>query len=107
VGTITPKKPVYPEVAETLIETAQEALRLYFSPANFPIGRKPTIMDIVEVIERCDKDIRHFDPGSPKSFGIEYYSCDIEYFNPISFARYLQPDTTSTNIRINPAYIIE
>ena len=107
VGTITPTKPVSKEVAVTLVNLAKEALRLHFSPANFDIGRKPTIMDLVETIENCDSRIRHFDPGSPKSYGIEYYSCDIEYFNPISFARYLDPETSQINIRVNPAYIVE
>ena len=107
VGTITPTKPVSPEVADNLVDIAKEALRLHFSPANFEIGQKPTVMDLVETIEGCDNRIRHFDPGSPKSFGIEWYSCDIEYFNPISFARYLDPESTQINIRVNPAYIVE
>ena len=107
VGTITPTKPVSKEVANSLIDIAKEALRLHFAPSNFDIGQKPTIMDIVETIETCDERIRHFDPGSSKSYGIEYYSCDIEYFNPISFARYLAPSSTSIDIRVNPSYIVD
>lgn len=107
VGTITPTSQVSEEVANTLIEFAKEALRLYFSPTNFEIGQKPTIMDVVETVENCDSRIRHFDPGSPKSYGIEYYSCDIEYFNPISFCRYLDSESAKNNIRVNPSYIVE
>ena len=61
----------------------------------------------VETIENCDPGIRHFDPGAPKSYGIEYYSCDIEYFNPISFARYAPLQNSTIDIRVNPAYIVE
>ena len=107
VGTITPTKPVSPEVAQTLIDVAKEALRMRFAPANFDIGQKPTIMDLVDTIEKCDSRIRHFDPGAQKSYGIEWYSCDVTYFNPISFARYLDPESAKTNIRVNPSYIVE
>jgi len=107
IGTITPTKPVSSEVAKILIETAKEALRLYFAPSNFDIGRKPTIMDVVDTIENCDIRIRHFDPGSPKSFGVEFYGCDIEYMNPISFCRYNPPSNTTSDIRVNPLYIVD
>ena len=107
VGTITPIRHVSQENADLLVAKAKEALALYFAPANFDIGRKPTIMDVVETIENCDPGIRHFDPGAPKSYGIEYYSCDIEYFNPISFARYAPLQNSTIDIRVNPAYIVE
>lgn len=107
VGTITPTKPVSKDVANILIDTAKEALRLYFAPSNFEIGRKPTIIDTVNVIENCDSRIRHFDPGAPKTYGIVWYNCDIEYFNPISFARYVEPDNAQLVIRVNPEYIVE
>lgn len=107
VGTIRPIKQVSREVADNLVAIAKEALRLYFAPANFEIGRKPTVMDIVETIEECDSRIRHFDPGSPKSYGIEYYSCDIGYFNPLSFARYLDAESAKNTIRVDPAYIVD
>lgn len=107
VGTITPTKPVSKDVAETLIKTAKEALSFKFAPANFPIGKKPEIMDLVEAIEGCDSRIRHFDPGSAKTYGIVWYGCDIDYFNPISFARYILPPTTNVDIRVNPLYIVD
>ena len=106
VGTITPTKPVSKEVGDLLIQKAKESLSLYFAPANFDIGRKPTIMDCVEVIEGCDSRIRHFDPGSPQNYGIYWFNCDIEYFNPISFAKYTPSQATTIDIRINPSYIV-
>lgn len=108
VGTITPYKPITEDVAKVLIEEAKEALRLKFAPSNFEIGQKPTLMDVVESIEACDSRIRHFDPGAPKSYGIEWYNCDPEYINPISFCHY--QDYTANNtvtIRVNPSYIID
>ena len=108
VGTITPRKPITEDIAKTLIEEAKEALRLKFVPSNFEIGQKPTLMDVVDSIEGCDTRIRHFDPGAAKSYGIEWYQCDIEYFNPISFAHYsdIANDKTIT-IRVDPDYIID
>lgn len=108
VGTITPRKPITEDIAKTLVEEAKEALRLKFAPSNFEIGQKPTLMDVVDSIEGCDTRIRHFDPGSAKSYGIEWYQCDIEYFNPISFAHYndIANDKTIT-IRVDPDYIID
>lgn len=107
VGTITPTKPVSEDTAQTLIDIAKEALALYFAPANFDIGRKPTIMDVVEVVEGCDSRIRHFDPGAPQNYGIYWYNCDIEYFNPISVCKYQPSSSDNTiDIRVNPSYIV-
>lgn len=108
VGTITPKKPVSKDVANTIIYKAKEALALYFAPANRSFGVLPMLMEIVEVIEGCDSRIRHFDPGSPgtSNAGIVWKDCDIEYFNAISFARYSDPGLSVNNIRINPTYIV-
>ena len=107
VGTITPKKPVSTDVANTILATAKEALALYFAPANREIGVMPTLMEVVDVIENSHPDIRHFDPGSPgtQNYGIVWDGCDVDWFNPISFAKYSDPGTSSANIRINPAYI--
>lgn len=105
VGTITPYKPVSKDVANVIISQAKEALQLYFAPANRSIGVKPTLMEIVDVIENSDSRIRHFDPGSSKTSGIVWNDCDIEYFNPISFARYVDLGDSALNIRINPSYI--
>ena len=107
VGTITPKQPVSKDVANTILATAKEALALYFAPANRQIGVMPTLMEVVDVIENSHPAIRHFDPGSPgtQNYGIVWDGCDIDWFNPISFAKFSDPGTSSNNIRINPAYI--
>ena len=107
VGTITPTKSVSSDVAEILVARAKEALALYFAPSNFDIGRKPTVMDLVEVIEKCDSRIRHFDPGTPSYNGVTWYDCDVECFNAISFARYLPPTGATQAIRVNPQYIVD
>lgn len=62
-------------------------------------------MEIIDVVENADSRIRHFDPGSAKTLGIVWSDCDIEYFNPISFARYRPDAGSSMNIRINPEYL--
>ena len=105
VGTITPTKPVSKDVAETIIGKAKEALALYFSPANREFGAKPTLMEVIDVVENSDSRIRHFDPGSAKTAGIVWADCDIDYFNLISFAKYVDSKASAMNIRINPTYI--
>ena len=105
VGTITPTKPVTSSVAKILIQTAKEALKLHFYPANRRFGVKPTLMEIIDVIEGCDTRIRHFDPGAGKVAGILWRDCDIEYFNPISYARYVDDISSFANIKVNPEYI--
>lgn len=106
VGTITPIKPVSQDVADNIIKKVKENLAIYFAPANRAIGVKPTLMEIVDIVENSDSRIRHFDPGSAKTGGIVWSDCDIEYFNPISFARYSDPGVSSLNIRVNPEYIV-
>lgn len=105
VGTITPTKPVTSSVAKILVQTAKEALKLHFYPSNRKFGVKPTLMEIIDVIEGCDTRIRHFDPGAGKVTGILWRDCDIEYFNPISYARYVDDISSLTNIKVNPEYI--
>lgn len=105
VGTITPTKPVSKDVAETIINKVKEALALYFSPANREFGVKPTLIEVIDVIENADSRIRHFDPGSAKTPGIVWANCDIDYFNLISFAKYDDSLASSLNIRISPTYI--
>lgn len=109
VGTITPNKPVSKDTAAVLIAKVKETLTIYFDPANRRIGQMPTLMEIVELIENCDENIRHFDPGSPGTlnYGISWQKCDVEYFNAISFARLVDPGDDADNIRVNPTYLLE
>lgn len=105
VGTITPKKSLDKDTAAVIINKVKEDLSIYFAPASRQIGVKPTLMEIIDVVENADSRIRHFDPGSAKTLGIVWSDCDIEYFNPISFARYRPDAGSSMNIRINPEYL--
>lgn len=105
VGTIRTTKPVDKSNADNIIASVREALSIYFSPANREIGVKPTISEIIEVVEGADSRIRHFDPGSAKTPGIVWTKCDEEYFNAISFARYSPPSSATLNIRIDPTCI--
>lgn len=117
VGEIYPKNPVSQDVAMNIVETVKEALALYFAPANRNFGQKPTIMEVVDIIEKADSRIKYFDAGSLKNSVItwgEYQSTaggsrlttyDIEYFNPISFAQYKDPGAVANNIRIAPEWI--
>ena len=105
VGQIFPKKAVSEDNAANIIETVKEALAMYFSPANRNIGEMPTIMEIVNVIQSCSSDIAYFDAGSIKNPVINWYECDPDYFNAISFARYIDAPAAN-NIRINPNYIV-
>ena len=104
-GQIYTYKPVTKDVAAVIIETAKEALRLYFSPAARSFGEKPTVMEIVDVIQSCDEHIKYFDAGSLTNPVINYFNCDPDYFNYISFARYCDLPESKTNIRVAPECI--
>lgn len=121
VGEIYPKTPVTKDNAANIVSKVKEKLALYFSPANRTLGQKPTIMEIVDVIESADSNIRYFDSGSLKhpvinwgelsitgtSEHIDTY--DIEYFNPISFAKYqdlgANLGVSRNNIRVAPEWV--
>lgn len=117
VGQIYPKNPLKPEDAENLVAIVKEALALYFAPANRQFGQKPTIMEIVEVVQNADPRVRYFDAGSLTNSLINWgrkiesrnstyiQTYDIECFNPISFAMYSDPG--DNNIRVAPEYILK
>lgn len=117
VGQIYPHNPVTDDVAKTIVAKVKEALALFFAPANRSFGQKPTIMEVVDVIENADSRIKYFDAGSLKNPVINWgerrtigtkdviVNFDIEYFNPISFARYKDVGNAD-NIRIAPEWLI-
>ena len=119
VGEIYPINPVSEDNAADIVAKVKEALALYFAPANRSYGQKPTVMEVVEVIQNADSRIRYFDAGSLKNPVINWgekktvsnmstiVSYDIEYFNPISFARYKDVGATEKNIRIAPEWILK
>lgn len=103
-GTIYPITTLDRNTATELVQRVKEALSLYFSPAHREIGVEPTIIEIVDVIRNCDSRINYFDIGTVKNGGIVYDKCDPDYFNPISFARYV-PYTSEKDIRVSSEYI--
>ena len=106
VGTIYPKKPVDASGAANLVAKVKEALALYYAPANRRIGQKPTTMEVVKVIEGADSNIDYFDAGSLNNPIINYNNVDVEYFNPISYAKYDDLGTAAKNIRVAPEFIV-
>lgn len=107
VGQIYTNKPVSRDVGAAIISKVKEALALYFAPANRDFNQKPTVMEIVNLIQSCDERIIYFDAGSPSNPVIKWHNCDPDYFNYISFARYNEPSNASTSIRIAPECLIK
>lgn len=107
VGQIYTNRPVTQDIGKLLISKAKEALALYFAPANSDMNKKPTVMEIVNIIQGCDERIIYFDAGSPSNPVIKWHDCDPECFNYISFARYNEPENASQAIRIAPECLIK
>lgn len=107
VGQIYTNRPVTQDVGKTLINKAKEAIALYFAPANRGFNQKPTVMEIVNIIQNCDERVIYFDAGSPSNPVIKWSGCDCECFNYISFARYNEPDNAGQAIRIAPECLIK
>ena len=106
VGQIYTKSPVSKDVGANIVAKAKEALALYFAPAHRSYGVYPTVMEVVSTIVNSDDNIAFFDGGSYTSDVINWLDCDIEYFNAISMARYVEPSSSSANIKIAPASLI-
>ena len=106
VGQMYTKQPVSKDVAATIIAKVKEALALYFSPANRYMGQRPTVMEVVKVVQNADSRIDYFDAGSLNNPVIVWQGCDPDYFNAISFSRFLDPGITATNLRIAPECLI-
>jgi len=107
VGQIYTDRPVSRDVGNNIIAKVKEALALYFAPAQRSFGQKPTVMEIVNLIQSVDDRIVYFDAGSPSNPVIVWNNCDYDYFNYISFARYNEPTNASTSIRIAPECLIK
>lgn len=104
VGEIYPKRPVSADVGANIISNVKKALSVYFDPANRSIGQKPTVMEVVKVIQAADSRVDYFDAGNLRNPVINYKDCDIDYFNAISIAQYV-PVTSGATIRIAPDYL--
>jgi hypothetical protein len=118
VGEIYPVTPVSSDVASAIVAKVKESLALFFAPANRSFGQKPTVMEVVQVVESADPRIKYFDAGSINNPVINWgervtrngtnsiRTYDIEYFNPISFAMYKDTGAGDSNIRIAPDWIV-
>lgn len=105
IGKIYTKKPVSQSVGSAIISLVKEALALHFAPANRTFGVKPTMMEVVDTVIAADDRIRYFDGGSNTSDCIYWDACDIEYFNPISYAKY-DPTLSLTDITIDSSCLV-
>lgn len=105
-GQIYTKKPVSSDVAKTIVAQVKENLAIYFSPANRHMGQKPTTMEIVKIVQNSDTRIDYFDAGSATNPVVVWSNCDPSYFNIISFARFLDPGASATNLTVAPECIV-
>ena len=106
-GVIYTNAPITPSDEESLISTVMAALRTRFNAANMSLGELPRLMDVVECVQGADRRIRYFDAGLLNVPMIEWggvrdwehrvpnssIKYDINYFNYISFARFIDGDT--------------
>lgn len=107
VGQVYTKSPVSADVGKVIVTKIKEALALHFAPANREFNQKPTVMEVVNLIQKeVDDRIIYFDAGSPSNPMIKWVH-DPEYFNYISFARYQEPRNASNSIRIAPECLIK
>lgn len=107
VGQIFTKKPVSRDVGNNILAKVRESLKMYFAPAARSFGVKPTVIEIVDVIQKADERIAYFDSGSPTNPIINWRNCDPSYFNPISFAKFEDLGSTSQNLRIAPECLVK
>ena len=58
-------------------------------------------------MNNVDSRISYFDAGSINNNVITWIDCDIDCFNIISFARYIDPGATTNNIKVAPSCIVK
>lgn len=106
VGTIYTYHPVSESTGKSIVDQVREKLRLHFAPAARNFGDKPYLTEVVDVVENSHDIIKYFDAGSLDYDCISWINCDPEFFNYISFARYID-DNGSSNIRIAPSCLVD
>lgn len=106
IGQIYTNKPVSKDVGTTIVNKAKESLALFFAPSNRNYGQLPTVMEIVNVITKSDDRISYFDAGNTLTHPIEWLNCDIEFFNLLSFARYVPSVSSSATLIISPSCLL-
>ena len=111
-GVIYTKVPVSTADAKVIVDTALAHLRLRFHASNMEFGKLPKMMDVVTCVQECDDRIQYFDAGLLNKPMIEWcpvrdqnnrtpnvnFVCDPDYFNHISFARFIDGDTENIPI---------
>lgn len=107
VGRIFTKRPVSVDVGNNIVSIVKEKLAIYFAPANRQMGQMPTTMEVVNLVQNADSRIAYFDAGSLHNPVIVWNNCDIECFNPISFAQYIDRGDTIGDIRIDPTCLLQ
>lgn len=107
IGQIYTKRPVSKSVAASLVNKAKEALSLFYAPANRKYGDLPTVMELVKVITESDERVSYFDAGNTLTYPIEWLNCDIQFFNLISFARYIPSVIGSETIIVSPSCLLD
>lgn len=107
IGMIYTTKPVSKDVAASVLATAKQALSLFYAPVQRDYGQLPTIPEIVDVVQNCHELISYIDAGNLNYRMIEWLNCDIDFFNLVSFARYI-PDVEGTEtLIIAPSCILD
>lgn len=85
-GTLHLVEPMSPAETLLVVTTVNGALTKYYYPSNHDYGDKPKFMDIVDIIQNADSNIKYFD-----AIGniVEYSkTCDLDKFDPTSFTMY-------------------
>lgn len=106
IGMIYTTRPVSSDVAANILAKVKESLSLYYAPVNREYGQLPDIREIVEVIEHAHELVSYFDAGNLGYRTVEWLNCDSEYFNLISFARYIPSIPESETLIIAPSCIL-
>lgn len=102
-GEIYTRKPIKQSEAAALVTKVMTALKARFHAKNMEVGQLPRFVDVVDCVQSCDDNIRYFDAGLLDVPMIQWCPvrdadgrvpnssliCDIQYFNYISFARFI------------------
>lgn len=107
VGQIYTVSPVSKDVANSIIEKVKLTLTMFYAPVYREYGKLPTVSEIISTVTEADERISYFDAGNTLVNLITWLDCDIEYFNLISFARYVPTVAGTETIIVSPSCIVE
>lgn len=106
IGKIYTNTPVSKDVAAYTLQEVKTALSVFYAPANREYGKLPNLKEIVEVIQGASSNVSYYDAGNKSADAIEWINCDVEFFNLLSFARYVPSLSTSETLIIDPSCIL-